>query len=130
VLPVAWTSSRLEDLWEWLTLMYYGEATLAQNKIFDPIKPRTTVVIGHGITTRRAGQRKTSRCRRTRRVVLCSHWRPSHPCVVRPNAPYAAPLRYRHIQGGSAACRTARFMTVSRRGREASGCLFTGGEFT
>jgi hypothetical protein len=41
----------------------YGEATLAQNKIFNPIKPRTTAVIGHGITTRRAEQRKTSRCR-------------------------------------------------------------------
>jgi hypothetical protein len=47
----------------------YGEATLAQNKIFNPIKPRTTAVIGHGITTRRAEQRKTCRCRRTRRAV-------------------------------------------------------------
>jgi hypothetical protein len=36
-------------------LMDYGEATLAQNKNFDPIKPRTTAVICHGITTRRAG---------------------------------------------------------------------------
>jgi hypothetical protein len=51
----------------------YGEATLAQNKIFDPIKLETTVVIDHEITTRRVGQRKTSRCRRTRRAMLCSH---------------------------------------------------------
>jgi hypothetical protein len=41
----------------------YGEATLAHNKIFDPIKPRTTAAIGHGITTRRVEQQKTSRCR-------------------------------------------------------------------
>jgi hypothetical protein len=27
------------------------------------------MVIGHGITTRRVGQQKTSRCRRTRRAV-------------------------------------------------------------
>jgi hypothetical protein len=40
-----------------------------KNKIFDPIKPRTTAVVGHGITTRRAWQRMTSRCRRTRRAV-------------------------------------------------------------
>jgi hypothetical protein len=38
----------------------YEEATLAQNKIFDPIKPRTMVVKGHGITTRRVEQWKTS----------------------------------------------------------------------
>jgi hypothetical protein len=36
----------------------YGEATLAQNKNFDPIKPRSIVVIGHGITTRRACSRR------------------------------------------------------------------------
>jgi hypothetical protein len=41
----------------------YGEDTLAQNKIFDPIKPGTTAVIDHIITTRRAGQRKMSQCR-------------------------------------------------------------------
>jgi hypothetical protein len=29
----------------------YGEATLAQNKIFDPIEPRSIIVIGHKITT-------------------------------------------------------------------------------
>jgi hypothetical protein len=57
-------------------MLDYGEAMLAQNKIFNPIKPRTTVVIGHGITTRRAEQRKTSRCRRTRREVPCSRRRP------------------------------------------------------
>jgi hypothetical protein len=62
--------------------MDYGEATLAQNKIFDPIKPETTAIIDHGITTRRAEQRKTSRCRRTRRAVLCSRHRPSHPRAV------------------------------------------------
>jgi hypothetical protein len=87
----------------------YGEATPAQNKIFNPIKPRTTAVIGHGITTRRAEQRKTSRCRRTRRAVPCSHRRPSRPRTVRPSAPDAAPLRYPHVQGGSVAYRTARF---------------------
>jgi hypothetical protein len=38
-----------------IPLMDYGEATLAQNKIFDPIKLGTTSVINHGITTRRAG---------------------------------------------------------------------------
>jgi hypothetical protein len=50
-------------------LLDYGEAMLAQNKIFNPIIPRTTAVIGHGITTRRAEQRKTSRCRQ--RVEQC-----------------------------------------------------------
>jgi hypothetical protein len=50
----------------------YGEATLAQNKNFDLTKPGTTVVITHGITTKRAGQRKTSQCRRMCRVVLCT----------------------------------------------------------
>jgi hypothetical protein len=43
-----------------IPLKDYGEASLAQNKNFDPIKPRTTAVVGHGITTRRAGQQKTS----------------------------------------------------------------------
>jgi hypothetical protein len=55
-----------------IPLKDYGEATLAQNKIFNPIKPGTTAVIDYGITTRRIGQRKTSRCRQTRRAVLCS----------------------------------------------------------
>jgi hypothetical protein len=41
----------------------YGEATLAQNKIFDPIKLGTTMVIDHGIITRHVGQQKMSRCR-------------------------------------------------------------------
>ena len=99
----------------------YGEATLAQNKIFNPIKPRTTAVIGHGITTRRAEQRKTSRCRRTRRAVPCSRRRPSRPRTVRPSAPDAAPPRYPHVQGGSAAYRTARFATAAWRGREVGG---------
>jgi hypothetical protein len=71
----------------------YGEATLAQNKIFNPIIPRTTAVIGHGITTRRAEQRKTSRCRRTRRAVPCSRRRPSRHHTVRPSAPDA------HLRG-------------------------------
>jgi hypothetical protein len=106
----------------------YGEATLAQNKIFNPIKPRTTAVIGHGITTRRAEQRKTSRCRRTRRAVPCSRRRPSRPCTVRPSAPDAAPSRYPHVQGGSAAYRTAMFATAAWRGREASSYSFAGGE--
>jgi hypothetical protein len=75
----------------------YGEATLAQNKIFGPIKPRTTAVIDHGITTRRAGQWKTSRCRKMCRAVLCSHWRPSCPRAVRPSAPDVAPPRYPHV---------------------------------
>jgi hypothetical protein len=107
----------------------YGEATLAQNKIFNPIIPRTTAVIGHGITTRRAEQRKTSRCRRTRRVVPCSRQRPSRPRTVRPSAPDAAHLRYPHVQGGSVAYRTARFATAAWRGREVSdGCSFSGGK--
>jgi hypothetical protein len=106
----------------------YGEATLAQNKIFNPIKPRTTVVIGHGITTRRAEQRKTSRCRRTRRAVSCSCRRPSRPRTVRPSAPDVAPPRYPHVQGGSAVYRTARFATAAWRGREASGYSFAGGK--
>jgi hypothetical protein len=74
----------------------YGEATLAQNKKFDPIKTRTTAVIGYGITTRRTGQRKTSQCRRTHRAFLCSRWRPSRPRAVRPSAPDAA-LRGNHM---------------------------------
>jgi hypothetical protein len=107
----------------------YGEATLAQNKIFNPIKPRTTMVIGHGITTRRAEQRKTSRCRRMRRAVSCSRRRPSRPRTVRPSAPDAAPPRYPHVQGGSTAYRTARFATAAWQGREVSGgCSFAGGE--
>jgi hypothetical protein len=85
-----------------VALKDYGEATLAQNKIFNPIKPRTTAVIGHGITTRRVEQRKTSRCRRTRRAMLCSRRRPSRPRTVRPSAPDVAPPRYPHVQGGSA----------------------------
>lgn len=28
-----------------------------KNKFFDPIKPRSTTVIDHGLTTRRAGKR-------------------------------------------------------------------------
>jgi hypothetical protein len=108
----------------------YGEATLAQNKIFNPIKPRTTAVIGHGITTRRAEQRKTSRCKRTRRAVSCSRRCPSRPRTVRPSAPDAAPPRYPHVQGGSAAYRTARFAMAAWRGREVSdGCSFAGGKF-
>ena len=41
----------------------YDEATLVQNKIFYPIKPRSNVVLGHEITIIRAGQWKPSRCR-------------------------------------------------------------------
>jgi hypothetical protein len=51
------------------------------------------------------------------------------PRTVRPSAPDAAPPRYPHVQGGSAAYRTARFATTAWRGREASGgCWFAGGE--
>ena len=100
-----------------MILKDYGEAMLAQNKIFNPIKPRTTAVIGHGITTRHVEQRKTSRCRRTRRAVPCSRRRPSRPRTVRPSAPDATPLRYPHVQGGSTAIRNVRFATVARRGR-------------
>jgi hypothetical protein len=106
----------------------YGEATLAQNKIFNPIKPRTTAVICHGITTRRAEQRKTYRCRRTRRAVPCSRRCPSRPRTFRPSAPDVAPPRYPHVQGGSAAYRTARFATAAWRGREVSGYSFDGGK--
>jgi hypothetical protein len=108
--------------------MDYGEATLAQNKIFDPIKPKTNAVIDHGITTRRAEQQKTSRCRRTRRAVLCSRRRPSHPRVVRPSATDAAPTRYPHVHGGSTAFRSASFAMAARRERGVSGCSFTGVE--
>jgi hypothetical protein len=80
--------SRLKD---------YGEATLTQNKFFDPIKPETTAIVDHGITTRRARHRKTSRCRRKRRAVLCSRRRPSRPHAVRSSAPDAAPPRYPHV---------------------------------
>ena len=97
-----------------------GYASAKQN-FFIPIIPRTTAVIGHGITTRRAEQRKTSRCRRTRRAVPCSRRRPSRPRTVRPSAPDAAPPRYPHVQGGSAAYRTARFATAAWRGREVGG---------
>jgi hypothetical protein len=97
----------------------------SDNFFFNHIKPRTAAVISHVITTRRAGQRKTSRCRRTRRAVSCSRRRPR---VVRPSAPDAAPPRYPHVQGGSAAYRTARFATAASRGREASGCSFAGGK--
>jgi hypothetical protein len=111
--------SRLKD---------YGEATLTQNKFFGPIKPETTAVVDHGITTRRARQRKTSRCRRKRRAVLCSRRRPSHPHTVRSSAPDATLPRYPHVQGGSAMFRTARFATVARQGQGAGGCSFTGCE--
>jgi hypothetical protein len=57
-----------------------------------------------------------------------SRRRPSRPRAVRLSAPDAAPLRYPHVQGGSAAFRTARFATVARRGRGAGDCSFTGGE--
>jgi hypothetical protein len=72
-------------------------------------------VIDHGITSRRAGQQKTSRCRRMRRPVLCSRRQHSRPCVVRPSALDAAPPRYPHVQGGSVAFQTARFATTGRR---------------
>jgi hypothetical protein len=105
-----------------------GYASAKQN-FFIPIIPRTTAVIGHGITTRRAEQRKPSRCRRTRRAVPCSRRRPSSPRAVRPSAPDVAPPRYPHVQGGSAAYRTARFATAAWRGREVGGgCQFAGGE--
>jgi hypothetical protein len=122
-----WTQIRTHSPCKKLVLDY-GEATLAQNKIFNPIKPRTTAVIGHGITTRRVEQRKTSRCRRTRRAVPCSRRCPSRPRTVRPSALDAAPPRYPHVQGGSAAYRTARFTTAAWRGREASGYSFAGGK--
>jgi hypothetical protein len=109
-----------------VVLKDYGEATLVQNKIFDPIKPRSTAIIDHGITTRHAGHWKTSRCKRMRRAVLCNHRWPSRPRVVRPSAVAAAPLRYQHVQGGSAAFRTARFATATRRGT--GDCSFTSGE--
>jgi hypothetical protein len=52
----------------------YGEATLAQNKNFNPIIPRTTAVIGHGITTRRAEQRNVDeRVEQCRAVVGVLH---------------------------------------------------------
>jgi transposase-like protein len=108
--------------------MDYGEATLAQNKIFDPIKPETTAIIDHGITTRRAGHWKTSRCRRTHQSVLYSHRRPSRPRVVRPSATDAAPPRYPHVQGESVAFKTSRFAETARRGRGAGDYSFTGGE--
>jgi hypothetical protein len=37
------------------SVMDYGDTTLVQNKIFDPIKPETNAVIDHGIITRRVG---------------------------------------------------------------------------
>jgi hypothetical protein len=80
-----------------MVLKDYGEATLAQNKNFDPIKLGTTVVIDHGIITRRVGQRKTSRCRRMRRTVMCNRRRPSRPRTVRPSALDTAPPRYPHV---------------------------------
>jgi hypothetical protein len=53
----------------------------------------------------------------------------SRPRTVRPSAPDAAPPRYPHVQGGSAAYRTARFATTAWRGREVSGgCSFAGGK--
>jgi hypothetical protein len=76
-------------------VMDYMEATQVQNKIFDPIKLRSTAIIGHGITIRRVGQQESSHCRRTCRAVSCSHRRPSHPRAVRPSAP--VPLRYPHV---------------------------------
>jgi hypothetical protein len=103
--------------------LWGGYASDKQN--FQPQKTRTTTVIGHGITTRRVGQRKTSRCRRTCRAVSCSRWRPR---VVHPSAPDAAPPRYPHVQGGSTTYRTARFAMAASRGREASGCLFASRE--
>ena len=96
-----------------------GYTSAKQN--FQPIIPRTTAVIGHGITTRHAEQRKTSRYRRTRRAVPCSRRRPSRPRTVRPSTLDAAPSRYPHVQGGSAAYRTARFATAAWRGREVGG---------
>jgi hypothetical protein len=51
----------------------------------------------------------------------CSRRRPSRPRTVRPSAPDAAPPRYPHVQGGSAAYRTARFATAAWRGREVGG---------
>jgi hypothetical protein len=108
--------------------MDYGEATLAQNKNFDPIKPETIVVIDLGNTTRHTGQRNMSRCRRTRRAVQCSRRRPSRPRAVHPSALDATPPRYPHVQGGSIMFRTARFTTVARRERGAGDCSFSGGK--
>jgi hypothetical protein len=86
------------------------------------------VVIDHGITTRRTGQQKMSRCRRMHQAVSCSCRHPSRPRAVHPSAPHEESLRYPHVQGGSAAYRTARFATVAWRGREASDCSFTCGK--
>jgi hypothetical protein len=106
--------------------LWEGYTSAKQN--FWPYKPRTTVVIDHGITTRRTGQRKLSRCRQMHRTMSCSRLYPSHPRMVHPRVPYAASPRYPHVQWGSTAYRTARFATVAWRGREGHNCWFDGGE--
>jgi hypothetical protein len=77
-------------------MLDYEEATLAQHLNFDPIKPRSTAVIGHMITTIRAIHQKPSQCRRMCREVSCSHASASAR-VVRASAPDATPLRYPHV---------------------------------
>jgi hypothetical protein len=69
-----------------------------------------------------------SRCRQTRRAMLCSRRHPSRLRVVRPSAPVATPLRYPHIQGGSASYRSARFTMAALRGLEGHDCWFASGE--
>ena len=63
------------------------------------------------------------------RVEQCRAVADVLPRTVRPSAPDVAPPRYPHVQGGSAAYRTARFATAAWRGREVGGgCQFAGGE--
>jgi hypothetical protein len=67
-----------------------------QNKIFDPIKSRYTIVIGHGITLDEQGNGKrpdVDEC-----VEPCSRRRPRTVCS---NAPDSAPPRYPHVLSGT-----------------------------
>jgi hypothetical protein len=107
--------------------MDYGEATLAQNKIFDPIKLETTAVIDHVITSRHAEQQKTSKCWRTRRAVMCI-------CRRHVLARFVLVLQMQHLWGihtyrEEASC--SELLGSRQRlgdGEGRGGHLFTGGE--
>ena len=74
-----------------------------KQKKFDLINQDLLLVIDHGITTRRVGAAKATRCSHSSAVQLQGrpYVRPLH--AVRPWAPDAATLRYPHVQGGSIA---------------------------
>jgi hypothetical protein len=77
----------IREVYKGIVGLWRGYAKAKQN--FNTIKPRSTIVIYYGITTRCAGRQKSSRYKWICRIVSCSRRRPSCVRTVRPNAPNA-----------------------------------------